>query len=118
MSEPIHTLHLPPRAYNALTRYGIETVQDLCDLTAERVLEFTNIGEGTLRIIEEALAAHGESLAGSDEAREHRQMVEWYRAAWKDWNQDSKPSDEPTTAEALRDLRRDLEAWESANEAA
>jgi hypothetical protein len=111
MSESINALHLPPRAWNALTRYGIKTIDDLCALSAERVLEFINIGTGTLKTIEDALAAHGESLAESDATKEYRQRLAWYRTAWADWNQDAKPSDTPDTAEALDELRRDLEKW-------
>jgi DNA-directed RNA polymerase alpha subunit len=68
VSESINALHLPPRAWNALTRYGIKTVDDLCALSAERVLEFTNIGTGTLKVIEDALAARGRKLAADMES--------------------------------------------------
>lgn len=72
MSESIRTLNLPARAYNALTRRGIETIEDLCELSAEQISLFTNVGPTTLAVIETALAARGLALTVRTPADEQK----------------------------------------------
>ncbi len=52
------------RAKNALRLAGIETVEELCRLCPEDVLELEHVGRKTLTNIEDALARVGKKLGG------------------------------------------------------
>ena len=58
----IGKLELDVRSYNALRSYGIIDIQQLIRLTKKDLLQFKNLGRGSLRVIEEALSAIGLKL--------------------------------------------------------
>lgn len=54
----IKWLDLPVRAYNCLTLRQVESVWQLCLLTPATLLQFRNLGAGTLAAIQERLSEH------------------------------------------------------------
>lgn len=55
-------LGLSERAYRCLVNAQIQTVEELCLLTARQLLKLPGLGKGTLRDIEEVLRRHARSL--------------------------------------------------------
>ncbi|MDJ0457055.1 DNA-directed RNA polymerase subunit alpha C-terminal domain-containing protein [Arthrobacter sp. NQ7] len=63
-ARPITELALPPRAMNALLRGGVNSVGQLIARSREDLLTgIIGLGEGTLKIIETALAQESLTLA-------------------------------------------------------
>lgn len=60
---PLTRLNLSPRPQNALITWGIDTVEALCQCTAEEVLAVRNIGDASLHEIERRLHTFGLALA-------------------------------------------------------
>lgn len=65
----VEELNLPVRLTNALRKSGFGTVGQLNEATREQLLEIKNVGEKSIRLIEEELAKLGVTLAkGTGEA--------------------------------------------------
>jgi hypothetical protein len=62
LTDPVEELDLPIRAYHALVRNGVRTVDSLCELTEDEFLRMRNVGEGSLRDVKAILARHGLAL--------------------------------------------------------
>lgn len=59
----IEELTLSARRYGVLKTIGIDTVEDLCLLTAEQLLGLGNFGEKSLHEVKQALETHSLSLS-------------------------------------------------------
>ncbi|MGP0221469.1 DNA-directed RNA polymerase subunit alpha C-terminal domain-containing protein [Paenarthrobacter sp. NCHU4564] len=67
-------LGLPSRAENALARHGIRSVEVLVTWSRSELLgQVIGLGEGSLDLIEEALAVRGRQLAVYDAGRTYQQ---------------------------------------------
>ncbi len=55
LSIPIEDLNLSVRSYNSLKKHGIQTTQELTNLTKAQVEKFNNLGKKSLREIQEKL---------------------------------------------------------------
>lgn len=58
----LEELDLTSRAYNALRRHGIHTVNELCGWTRSELYAIPNLGQGSLDVIEDALERVDRSL--------------------------------------------------------
>jgi hypothetical protein len=58
----IEALELGARAYNVLKNAGVDTVEDLCLLTAQQLLGLGNFGKKSLQDVIQVLEAHSHSL--------------------------------------------------------
>jgi DNA-directed RNA polymerase subunit alpha len=56
-------LELSVRAYNCIKRAGINTVEDLCNMTAEDMMKVKNLGRKCLEEVIEAMKANGLKFA-------------------------------------------------------
>lgn len=52
-------LNLSVRTYNCLKRAGIDTVEDLCDMTADEIIKVRNLGRMSLEEILWVMKANG-----------------------------------------------------------
>ena len=59
----VEHLELGVRAYNVLKNRGIETLDEVCRMTATNIKNLKNAGSVTVREIEDAIAKHGRTLA-------------------------------------------------------
>ena len=59
----VEALELGARAYNVLKNRGIETLDEVCQMTARNIKNLKNAGAVTVREIEDAIAKHGRTLA-------------------------------------------------------
>ena len=64
LEESLMYLALSMRATNCLLAAEVMTIGELLQRTSSSLFEITNLGRGTLKEIEAALALHGLSLAG------------------------------------------------------
>lgn len=61
-SEKIYELELSVRAYNALKRVGINTIDDLCKLTEAELRKIKNLGKVSAEEVITALTEKGRHL--------------------------------------------------------
>lgn len=61
-SDPVETLGLSPRPYNALRRNNIHTIGDLTRLDQQELSDIRNIGIASLGEVLHALYIHGLKL--------------------------------------------------------
>jgi DNA-directed RNA polymerase subunit alpha len=52
-------LNLSVRTYNCLKRAGIDTVENLCDMTAEDMMRVRNLGRKSLEEVIKVMKANG-----------------------------------------------------------
>lgn len=64
LDAPIKEINLSIRARKAMVRLKVETVGELCQLTASKILECRNFGLRALEDVRDKLAAHGLALKG------------------------------------------------------
>ena len=69
LNLPIEELDIGVRAYNALKRWGIETIGDLVEKTEVELRFIPNIGKKSIEEIKEKLAEHGFALKGKEPLR-------------------------------------------------
>jgi hypothetical protein len=68
-AKPIHELELSVRATQALETAGITTVRQLCDCSAEKLLEFRNFGQTSLEEVRLKLTCLGLNLRGEQQTQ-------------------------------------------------
>ncbi|MDE7433640.1 MAG: hypothetical protein K2M43_00590 [Mycoplasmoidaceae bacterium] len=59
LSIPIEEMNLSVRSYNCLKRYGIQTIQELTNMTKAQVEKINNLGKKSLREIQKQLTDYG-----------------------------------------------------------
>ena len=59
LSIAIEDLNLSVRSYNCLKRYGIQTIQELTNMTKSQVEKINNLGKKSLREIQKQLTDYG-----------------------------------------------------------
>jgi DNA-directed RNA polymerase subunit alpha len=62
LSIPIEDLNLSVRSYNCLKRRGIQTIQELTDMSCSEVEKIKNLGKKSLREIQKQLTEYGLSF--------------------------------------------------------
>ena len=62
--RPVRTLNLGVRGRKMCNRKGLETIEDLCKLTADEIMESPNCGVTTINEIRAKLFGHGLYLLG------------------------------------------------------
>ena len=68
-SEKIDELELSVRAYNALRRSGLNTIDDVCKLTKEELCGIKNLGKVSVDEVIAHLAVRGRYLFDAEEVR-------------------------------------------------
>lgn len=74
MGMGIDELDLTVRPYNCLKRAGINTVEELCNMTSEDMMHVRNLGRRSLEEILEKLKDMGLSLEQTEKVSEHTEQ--------------------------------------------
>ncbi|HET59434.1 MAG TPA: hypothetical protein ENN32_03605 [Chloroflexi bacterium] len=76
--HPLELLELPIRPYNALRRAGIDTIEHLVLMNEDGLLEVRNLGEKSLRIIQDELRMY---LEHHPLPKEYADLVDQYKSS-------------------------------------